>query len=135
VRDGRPSFICLQETKLHVLNDYDVLQLLGHGFDYAFLPSIQTRGSILIAWSRSSWSVSSVASRSYSITAKVKHINGGPDWWLTSVYDPMIDEDKLAFLSELREIRQPRPGPWLLSGDFNMIYRAEDKSNDRLDCR
>jgi hypothetical protein len=105
VRDGRPSFICLQETKLHVLNDYDVLQLLGHGFDYAFLPSIQTRGSILIAWSRSSWSVSSVASRSYSITAKVKHINGGPDWWLTSVYDPMIDEDKLAFLSELREIR------------------------------
>lgn len=26
-------------------------------------------------------------------------------------------------------------GPWLLCGDFNMIYRAADKSNDRLDRR
>jgi hypothetical protein len=65
VTDECPSFICLQETKLHVLNDYDVLQLLGHDFDYAFLPSVQTRGGILITWSRSSWSVSNVAMGSY----------------------------------------------------------------------
>jgi exonuclease III len=38
----RPTFVCLQETKLNVFNDCDVLQLLGHGFDYAFLPSVQT---------------------------------------------------------------------------------------------
>jgi hypothetical protein len=59
----------------------------------------------------------------------------GPDLWLTSVYGPMIDVEKLAFLIKLREIRQSRSGLWLLSGDFNMIYRAEDKSNDRLDRR
>jgi hypothetical protein len=72
---------------------------------------------------------------SFSITAKVRHANGGPDWWLTIVNGPTIDQDKPAFLSELREIRQSRLGPWLLSGDFNMMYGAKDKSNDRLDRR
>jgi hypothetical protein len=72
---------------------------------------------------------------SFSITAKVRHANGGPDWWFTIVNGPTIDQDKPAFLSELREIRQSRLGPWLLSGDFNMMYGAKDKSNDRLDRR
>jgi exonuclease III len=37
-----PTFVCLQETKLNVFNNYDMLQLLGHGFGYAFLPFVQT---------------------------------------------------------------------------------------------
>jgi exonuclease III len=133
VVDERPSVICLQGTKLHVLNDYNMLQLLGHDFDYAFLPSIHTRVGILIAWSRSSRSLSSVATESHSITAMLRHINLGLDWWITSVYDPTVDIDKPTFLSELRGTRESRPGLWLVCGDFNMIYRAKDKSNDRLD--
>jgi endonuclease/exonuclease/phosphatase family metal-dependent hydrolase len=39
------------------------------------------------------------------------------------------------FLAELMQFRDASPGPWLLGGDFNMIYRAQDKSNDRLDRR
>jgi hypothetical protein len=58
----------------------------------------------------------------YSITAKVKHANGRPERSLTTVYSPMIDSEKLTFLSELQDIRQSRARPWLLSGDFNMIY-------------
>ena len=40
--------------------------------------------------------------------------------------------DKLAFLEELREVRANCPGPWMLAGDFNMIYRSEDKSNENI---
>jgi hypothetical protein len=50
IADERPTFLCLQETKLHVINDFNVLILIGHDFDYAFLPSIQTHGSILTAF-------------------------------------------------------------------------------------
>jgi hypothetical protein len=42
VAEERPSFICIQKTKLTIIDDYGVLQLLGHDFDYVFLPSIQT---------------------------------------------------------------------------------------------
>lgn len=55
--------------------------------------------------------------------------------WLTTVYGPTRDEDKPAFLQELHELRQLRQGPWILNGDFNWIYRAQDKNNDRLNRR
>jgi hypothetical protein len=58
---------------------------------------------------------------------------GGQEWWLTSVYDPTRDEDKPLFLDELHTVRGTRDGPWILCGDFNMIYRVADKNNDRLD--
>jgi hypothetical protein len=38
-------------------------------------------------------------------------------------------------LAELHELRAVRTGPWMLNGDFNMIYRAEDRNNDRLNGR
>jgi hypothetical protein len=46
-----------------------------------------------------------------------------------------LHTNKLAFLAELHDLRPLRPGLWLLAGDFNLIYRAEDKNNDRLDQR
>jgi hypothetical protein len=35
----------------------------------------------------------------------------------------------------LNVLRQVRTGTWLLNGDFNMIYRACDKNNNRLNRR
>ena len=55
-----------------------------------------------------------------------------PPWWLTEVYGPQSDADKISFLEELRDVRIACPGPWLLAGDFNMIYCLEDKNNDNI---
>jgi hypothetical protein len=38
-------------------------------------------------------------------------------------------------LEEVRSLRQAIQGEWLLCGDFNLIYKAEDKSNGRLNRR
>jgi exonuclease III len=126
----RPSILCLQETKLNVISEFDIMQLLGVGFDYTYLPSVQTHGGILVTWKASSWSVASSFTKRFSVT-RVR----GPDWWLTSVYGPVADAEKLEFLDELRSVGGSIQGPWLVTGDFNMIYRAQDKSNDRLDRR
>jgi hypothetical protein len=40
VTSEHPSIVYLQETKKFVFNDFEVLQLLGVGFDYAFLPVV-----------------------------------------------------------------------------------------------
>jgi exonuclease III len=45
-----PSLICLQETKMHVISDYDVIQILGPNYDYTYLPTTLTRGGIMVAW-------------------------------------------------------------------------------------
>lgn len=56
----------------------------------------------------------------------------GVPWWLTNIYSPATRPDKAAFLQELRDIRAASPGPWLICGDFNLIYQAADKNNGRL---
>jgi hypothetical protein len=53
-------------------------------------------------------------------------------WWLTCVYGPQETQEKIQFLQELREVRAQCIGPWLVAGDFNLIYRDEDKNNPNL---
>jgi hypothetical protein len=62
-------------------------------------------------------------------------MDGGPAWWLTSVYGPCTDEGKPPFLLELRRLATFHAGLWLLCGNFNMVYRAKDKSNGRVNRR
>jgi hypothetical protein len=57
------------------------------------------------------------------------------EWWLTSISGPSNNESKSAFLEELREFLPLCSGPWLFTGDFNMIYKAADKNNSRLNRR
>lgn len=59
--------------------------------------------------------------------------HSGCHWWFTRVYGPQADPQKLLFLNELRELRTQCPGPWLITGDFNLIYRAEDNNNTNVD--
>ena len=48
------------------------------------------------------------------------------------MYGPQEDAEKIVFMQELREIRDLHAGPWMLSGDFNLIADPSDKSNDRI---
>jgi exonuclease III len=54
---------------------------------------------------------------------------------ITVVYGPQGDVAKLQFLQKLRDIHPPRHDRWLILGDFNLIYQAEDKNNSNLNRR
>jgi hypothetical protein len=73
----------------------------------------------------------------YSITVSVDCPGNTGDeplkWWLTSIYGPQEDGDKVLFLKELEAIRDTCKGLWALIGDFNLILNEADKSNDRVD--
>lgn len=62
---------------------------------------------------------------------RVKGVTG-PPWWLTVVYGPQSDADKLLFMEELKVTRQSCSGPWAVIGDFNLILDEADKSNERI---
>jgi exonuclease III len=131
----KPSLVCLEETKMHVISDFDVMQILGARFDYAYLLADQTRRGILVAWLPSIWSISNVSCRNRSLLAKVRQLSSGAAWSLSVVYGPAREEEKTTFIQELNELSHNYVGPWLIAGDFNLIYWAEDKSNDRLNKR
>ena len=56
-------------------------------------------------------------------------------WQITVVYGPQGDAEKLQFLQEIKAIPKPAHGMWLILGDFNLIYQAEDKNNTNLNRR
>lgn len=66
-----------------------------------------------------------------TVTALVQS-DGVPQWWITGVYGPRSDTDKLEFMQELGKIRDLHAGPWVVLGDFNLLVNPEDKSNDAI---
>lgn len=53
------------------------------------------------------------------------------NWYLSSVYGPQGDDEKLLFPEEMTTIREAWPGKWMITGDFNLIASAVDKNNAR----
>lgn len=140
VEDVRPAIVCLQETKLAVINRYLVLSMMGRDFtEFAHLPASNTRGGILIVGRRADVVLSDVLVGCYTVTVAVQGTElAGTEigkWWLSSVYGPQEDGDKVLFLEELEAIRDACPGPWALTGDFNLILQESDKNNERIDRR
>jgi hypothetical protein len=109
-----------------------VTELARSYFDFLHLPANHTCGGILLAWHTDHWVVSCPLLREFSLIAKVCSLTSDETWWMTCVYGPHTEADKLRFLQELREVRANGAGDWLLCGDFNLIYKAEDKSNGLL---
>jgi exonuclease III len=61
-------------------------------------------------------------------------LNDAVEWTMTGVYGPQSEQDKISFLEEIKTLRQglhDQP-EWLIVGDFNLIYKADDKNNSRL---
>jgi hypothetical protein len=56
-------------------------------------------------------------------------------WWIIVIYGPQGYQEKLLFLDELHAIRLAHVGSWVRCGNFNLIYKAEDKNNSRLNHR
>jgi exonuclease III len=69
VTSEHPSIVCLQETKLDVIPPYDLIQIVGPGFDYFYLPTEGTCGGIMLAWRSTIWLVASTSTQVFSISA------------------------------------------------------------------
>ncbi|XP_071680368.1 uncharacterized protein [Lolium perenne] len=67
------------------------------------------------------------------ISANVSVRACGTSFKLTAVYGPSDHAEKEAFLIEDIASKPADDSMWLIVGDFNLIYRAEDKKNDNLD--
>lgn len=128
VEVSRPSVFYLQETKLSHISERVVSSCLGIEFtQFVYLPAQQTRGGILIAWRDCSFSVDHYCVHCYSVSVLLSS-KDDPAWWLIGVYGPQHEVDKVAFLEELREVCDNCPAPWMLAGDFNMIFCSEDRT-------
>jgi len=131
VSQQRASIVCLQETKIANFSVPLNCDVTGTDFDYCSLPAVGASGGAVSSWRRDLWDVSSTEVRRFSITLRLSSGTAAP-WCLTNVYGPVERSDKRVFLQELRDVRASCPDPWMVCGDFNLIYQAADKNNGRL---
>ena len=130
----RASIVCVQETKLSNISASINTELTGSCYDFGFLPASGVAGDASISWRVDQWDVSASVRRRYSITIEIRSLASQQPWWLSNVYGPSSNStpEKTAFLQELRDIRAACARPWIVCGDFNMIYQAADKNHGRL---
>jgi hypothetical protein len=81
------------------------------GFSYSFLHADGTRGGILVAWQTTAWPMSQVHMSTHSLSLKMKQLVVDLSWWISVVYGPHGDQEKLQFLEELRVVRAAHTGP------------------------
>ena len=123
------DIVCVQETKITAISQRVILSALGSDFTgYLALPSVGASGGILVAWRHHVGISGAQRVDNFSMSIQFSTDNG-QTWWLTCVYGPQGNEDKIQFLQELRDIRVTCQGPWMIAGDFNLIYKDEDKNN------
>ena len=82
------NLVCFQETKLDVIDHFMLIECLGRSFDgFVYLPAVETRGGILLAWDTTILSVDNVQYDTNFLTALVR-AKDGSTWWITAVYAP-----------------------------------------------
>jgi len=137
VQDTKCTIVTLQETKLQSIKAADISETLGERFSkhFAYLPAQGTRGGVLVAVDDDYYSITHAEHREHTVSVYVVSTQSLVSWWLTVVYGPQGDTEKIESMRELRDIKHVVSDNWLLIGDFNLILQAEDKSNDNLNRR
>jgi exonuclease III len=127
---AKPSFVCLQESKLgdlSVAKASSFLPLPLRAWDT--VDSVGASGGIVSAWDPRLFTVlSSVASRhALSVDLALTH-NGSP-LRVTNVYAPCDRASKIGFLHSLGAHDPGVDLPWLIAGDFNLTRDPADRNN------
>ncbi|XP_071677148.1 uncharacterized protein [Lolium perenne] len=116
VDDAQASVVCVSESKLQSVTQFDIAQWFGARFDgFVYVPAVGSAGGVLVAWR--SEDVRVLASRVDRFSVSIHIVKGdGAAWWLTTVYGPTCDSLKDEFLNELRMLRAAIVGPWAVTG-------------------
>ena len=95
------AIMCILETKLEVVDQFVIMQCLWPAYDgFFYLPATDTRGGIFVAWDSTKVQLTNFVNDTNFITGYVTPVEG-PAWWLTVVYGPQEDAEKIIFLEEL----------------------------------
>jgi exonuclease III len=131
----KPDLICIQETKMEVINSTIIRSTLGYDYEgqFVYLPASGASGGILIAVRDSVLQILNPTTTAHIISVAIHDRKIKKTWWFTGVYGPQGELEKKMFIRELRLLKQATPLDWVIMGDFNLIYNSKDKSNDRLD--
>jgi exonuclease III len=136
IREYKLDFIAIVETgrsnfTVPFLRDLSC----GKDFSWFCLPPHGRSGGILVGINDNTLKVTKVDNGDFCVKLTLKSKSDGVEWVLVPVYGAAQDALKHEFLSELVRLCEAETLPMLLAGDFNILRRPEEKSNDNYNPR
>ena len=136
IREYNLDFVALLETgranfSVPFLRDLSC----GRDFHWYCLPPHGRSGGILVGLNANTLKVNKVENGDFCVKLTIKSKSDGFEWVLVPVYGAAQDALKHEFLSELVRLCDDEPLPMLLAGDFNLLRRPEEKSNNNYNPR
>jgi exonuclease III len=136
IREYRLDFIALLETGRSNFSNAFIASLSGDtDFAWFCLPPMGRSGGILVGINTCTLQIKKVDNGDFCVKFHVRCKHDGFEWILVSVYGAAQDNRKPEFLSELVRICDSESLPLLLAGDFNILRKPEEKSNDNFNPR
>jgi exonuclease III len=136
IREYDLDFIALLETgRSNFAISFRRELSAGKHFEWFCLPSHGRSEGILVGINTMHLKVNKMETGDFCVKLSVKSKSDGFEWLLVPVYGAAQDKHKHEFLSELVTMCDSETLPMLLAGDFNILRRPEDKSNDNFNPR
>jgi len=101
INSGRIEIVCLQETKMSGVSRGCILSMLGSDFSHwVELPASGASGGILVARRHDLGPATATRIDDFSLSVQFSPVNSQA-WWLTCVYGPQGNDNKILFIEEL----------------------------------
>ena len=95
IRKWKADIVCLQETKLELINRGVIFSLWGgHHVDWLYLGSMGASGGVLLMWDNRVVEKLEEAVGRFSVSCKFKNVVDQFVWAFTGVYGPNCDRDR-----------------------------------------
>ena len=128
VNEKNPFMLCIQESKLSVVDDLVIKALWGDGPNYSYQPSVGASGGLVSVWDSSCVNVWSSMNYGHVLVIKGTVIRSAEDFVIMNVYAPCDSMAKKDLWDNLTSIIANCNDSCLcVCGDFNSVRNVEEK--------
>ena len=136
IREHKLDFIALLETGRSNFSVPFLKSLAaGKEFTWFCLPPHGRSGGILVGINTETLQIKNVITGDFCVNLHIRSKHDGFEWAFIPVYGAAQDSHKPEFLSELVRMCEQESLPKLLGGDFNILRKREEKSNNNYNPR
>jgi hypothetical protein len=123
------DIICFQETKRETFDHSYIKNFCPRKFNnFAFYPSIGNSGGIITLWNGNLFNGIVVDSSKHHVTVELTCNLSGFKWYLTNIYGPSHNENRVDFITWLADLDSSLWEYWMITGDFNLIRDPLDRN-------